>query len=91
MLLELFGELHPLHFEGFGLVGDGLQLVVELAQPLVVAGVVRGHLLFKVGFLILKFGEFALDCRYALGGFMEGLAGKLRCRRCGFGSCGFTR
>ena len=22
---------------------------------------------------------------------MEGLAGKLRCGRCGFGSCGFTR
>lgn len=30
-LLELFGELHPLHFEGFGLVRDGLQLLVELA------------------------------------------------------------
>ena len=30
-LLELFGELHPLHFKGFGLVRDGLQLLVELA------------------------------------------------------------
>ncbi len=83
MLFELFGEFHPLEFEFFGLVGDGLQLVVELAQTLIVAGVVRGHLLFKIGFLLFEFGEFALDCRYALGGFMEGLAGKFRRRRRG--------
>ena len=30
-LLELFGKLHPFEFEFFGLVGDGLKLVVELA------------------------------------------------------------
>lgn len=31
-LLELFGELHPLHFEGFGFIRNRLQLLVELAQ-----------------------------------------------------------
>ena len=31
MLLELFGEFHPFEFKFFGLVGDGLKLVVELA------------------------------------------------------------
>ena len=31
MLLKLFGEFHPFEFKFFGLVGDGLKLVVELA------------------------------------------------------------
>ena len=30
-LLELFRELHPLHFEGFGFVCNGLQLPIDLA------------------------------------------------------------
>ena len=48
----------------------------------------RGHLLLKIGFLLFEFGEFALDCRYALGGFVKGLAGKFRRRR--RGRCGFS-
>ena len=78
MLLELFGELHPFHFEGFRLVRDGLQLLVELAQTFVIAWVVRGHLRFQIGLLFLQLGQLAFDRSDALGCLVEGLAGELR-------------